>query len=88
MILNNAVIGKTYRGTADGPEKLDGVFFTPLTMVTFHPEGRLVTDPLFREESLVQVQYDAWGYPLPESIVFAPGDWIVPIDEVKEKWFA
>jgi len=76
MNAEDMVPGRTYVGTADGPEKLNGVAFTPIVIVGFHPEGYPVSSKEFRELSLVQVLYDAWAYPLPESIVFAPGDWV------------
>ena len=73
--------GKVYQGTADGPEKLDGVTFTVLATVTFNPQYGGVPDDDLDPGTLVQVLLDAWGFPFPEVVVFAPYDWVLPMND-------
>jgi hypothetical protein len=69
------VPGETYIGTADGPEALNDIYFTVFTVVTFDPTGGVPTEEGLDDSGpLLQVQYDAWGYPLPMTEVFAHYD--------------
>jgi hypothetical protein len=90
MIAKDMVPGETYVGTADGPTEMDGVAFTVLATVSFCPEATftfMAINAWERDEySLVQVQLDRWGYPFPEAIVFAPGDWVLPLDKGGEAY--
>ena len=74
------VPGNTYLGTSDGPIDLQGVHFTVLTMVCFDPVDWKVPTEL-SEVTLIQVQYDAWAYPLPQSACFAHNDLVMLIGE-------
>lgn len=77
MNARDMVPGKTYQGTADGPQELDGVAFTVLATASFHPEGLPAWHSDFKDEALVQVLYDAYAFPFPESQAFSPGDWVI-----------
>lgn len=78
MLARDMVPGKSYRGTGDGPERVDGVCFTVLATVTFMPEGGTPYDAEMGDGDipLMQVVLDAWAWPFPEVIVFSPGDWV------------
>jgi hypothetical protein len=82
MNARDMIPGHTYQGTADGPDNLDGVAFTVLAAASFNPEGgshvcRMDDDT--DTPNMIHVQYDAWGYPFPESQTFAPGDWVIEV---------
>lgn len=80
MYARDMVPGKTYRGTADGPLELYGVAFTVLATASFGTRGCVPKDDAGDTSVvLIHVQYDAWGYPFPESQAFAPGDWVIEL---------
>lgn len=82
---NDMEVGKTYKGTDDisfSPVPvLGGVVFTVMGMATFSGEGHIAGTQRFREESLLQVQYDAWAYPFPEVCIFTPGDCVLEVED-------
>ncbi len=82
----NMIPGKTYRTTSYGPLGIEGIAMTVLSTVSFHPEATFTFTDISlseREEgSLVQVAYDAWGYPFPESAIFACHDVVVEVPDL------
>lgn len=88
IIAENMTPGKTYVGTADGPSRLDGVAFTPTAIVSFNavcggvPHDLKIDEPgeCIEYDALLQVEYDAWAWPLPECCTFAPGDMVREMD--------